>query len=83
MMNETKYDISQLTQAAVYLLLINTMLLQTWKKFIFVRKPIFRAEKCLLIHIVPMHIKVPEIAIFSCEATLDNTQNVPLLHLET
>ena len=39
--------------------------LQTWKKFIFVRKPIFGVEKCPQIQIVPRHIKVPKIEIFS------------------
>ena len=38
---------------------------QTWKKLIFVRKPIFGVEKCPQIHIVPKHIKVPKIPIFS------------------
>ena len=40
-------------------------LTQTWKKLIFVRKPIFGVEKCPQIQIVPKHIKVPDIAIFS------------------
>ena len=31
---------------------------QTWKKLIFVRKPIFQIEKCPQIHIFPNHIKL-------------------------
>ena len=38
---------------------------QTWKKFIFVCKPIIAIEKCLQIHIVSKHVKVHKIAIFS------------------
>ena len=41
------------------------MNIQTWKKLIFVRKPIFGVEKCLQIHIVPKHIKEPKIPIFN------------------
>ena len=37
---------------------------QTWKKLIFVRKPIFGVEKCPQIHIVPKHIKVSKVELF-------------------
>ena len=37
---------------------------QTYKKMIFVRKPIFRVEECPQIHIVPKDIKVNKIALF-------------------
>ena len=38
--------------------------IQTWKKFIFVRKPNFGVEKCPQFHKVPKPIKGPKIAIF-------------------
>ena len=41
-----------------------TYALQTWKKWIFVRKAIFSFEKCPQIQIIPKHIKLPWIAIF-------------------
>ena len=34
---------------------------QTWKKLIFVRKPIFQVKKCPQIHIFPNHIKLPKL----------------------
>ena len=37
---------------------------QTWKKLIFVRKPIFGIEKRPQIHSDSMHMKVRKIAIF-------------------
>ena len=40
------------------------LLLQTRKKLIFVRKPIFRIEKCPQIHIFPNHTKVTYIDFF-------------------
>ena len=48
------------------------MNIQTWKKLIFVRKPIFGVEKYPQIHIVPKYIKLPRIAIFSIISDISN-----------
>ena len=41
-----------------------TTLSKPWNKFFFARKPIFGAEKCPQIHIVPKHIKVSKVELF-------------------
>ena len=45
---------------------------QTWKKLIFVCKPIFGVGKCPPIHIILKHIKVPEIAFFPLYQIVSN-----------